>query len=91
MATGKKAFEGKSTASLIARILEHDPPPMSALQPMSPPVLDAVVKRCLAKDPEERFHSAHDLSFALAMSSEPAPLVSGASSSGLSRRQILRG
>jgi eukaryotic-like serine/threonine-protein kinase len=93
MATGKKAFEAKSTASLIARILEHDPPPMSTLQPLTPSVLDRVVKRCLAKDPEGRFHSAHDLSFALAMSggSEPAPLATVTSPSGLSRRQILKG
>ena len=49
MATGKKAFEGKSQASLIARILETDPPPMSSLQPMTPPALDRVVKRCLGE------------------------------------------
>jgi eukaryotic-like serine/threonine-protein kinase len=61
MATGKKAFEGKSQASLIAKILETDPPPMSSLQPMTPPALDRVVKKCLAKDPDERWQSAGDL------------------------------
>jgi hypothetical protein len=45
MATGKKAFEGKSQASLIAKILETDPPPISSLQPMTPPALDRVVKK----------------------------------------------
>jgi Tol biopolymer transport system component/predicted Ser/Thr protein kinase len=61
MATGKKAFEGKSQASLIAAILEHEPPLVSTLQPMSPPTLDHVVRKCLAKDPEERWQSANDL------------------------------
>ena len=61
MATGKKAFEGKTQASLIAKILETDPPPMSSLQPMTPPALDRVVKRCLAKERDERCQSAKDL------------------------------
>jgi eukaryotic-like serine/threonine-protein kinase len=62
MATGKKAFEGKSQASLIAKILEIDPPPMSSLQPMTPPALDRVVKKCVAKEPEKRWQGASDLS-----------------------------
>src|SRR5208337_5569096 len=61
MATGKRAFEGKSQASLIAKILEVDPPPISSLQPMTPPALDRVVKTCLAKDPDERWQAASDL------------------------------
>jgi eukaryotic-like serine/threonine-protein kinase len=61
MATGKKCFEGKSQASLIASILQIDPPPISSLQPMTPPALDRVVKTCLAKDPDERCQSAKDL------------------------------
>jgi serine/threonine protein kinase len=61
MATGKKAFEGQSQASLIAAILEREPPPMFSLQPMTPPALDRVVKTCLAKDPDERWQNSHDL------------------------------
>src|ERR1700686_4322939 len=61
MATGKRAFEGKSQASVIAKILETDLPPISSLQPMSPPALDRVVKRCLAKEPEKRWQTASDL------------------------------
>src|SRR5579872_2648121 len=61
MATGKKAFEGKTSASVMAKILETDPPPMSSLAPMTPPALDRVVKRCLVKDPDDRWQSARDL------------------------------
>ncbi len=61
MVTGRRAFEGKSPASLIASILEHEPPPVSKLQPSSPPTLDRVVKTCMAKDPDERWQSACDL------------------------------
>ena len=61
MATGKKAFEGKSQASLIAAIMGQDPRPMAELQPMTPALLDWVVKRCLAKEPDERWQTAADL------------------------------
>src|SRR6202022_626813 len=61
MATGKRAFEGKSQASLIAAILEREPPAMSSLQPMTPPALDRVVKKCLAKEPEKRWQAASDV------------------------------
>ena len=65
MATGKKAFEGKTNASLIAKILEHNPPPMSSLQPMTPRALDRFVTRCLAKDPEDRWQAARDVELEL--------------------------
>jgi len=60
MATGKRAFDGKSNASTIAKILEVDPPPISSLQPMTPATLDRLVKACLAKDPDNRLQSAQD-------------------------------
>jgi serine/threonine protein kinase len=65
MATGKKAFEGKSQASIIAKILEIDPPPMSSLQPMTPPAFERVVRTCLAKDPDHRLQSVQDLKLEL--------------------------
>ena len=61
MATGKPAFSAKSRASLIAAILTAEPQPMSALQPMTPVALERVVKKCLAKDPDDRWQSASDL------------------------------
>ena len=61
MATGKPAFSGKSRASLIAAILTAEPAAMAALQPMTPPALERVVKKCLAKEPDERWQSASDL------------------------------
>ena len=65
MATGKRAFEGRTTASVIAAVLERDPPPVSTVQPASPPALDRVVKTCLAKDPDERFQNVHDVKLQL--------------------------
>lgn len=61
MVTGKPAFSAKSRASLIAAILTTEPPPISQLQPLTPPALERVVKKCLAKDPDERWQSASDL------------------------------
>jgi len=65
MATGKRAFTGKSQASLVAAILASDPPPISMVQPMSPPALEQVIKSCLAKDPDDRFQTVHDLKLQL--------------------------
>jgi eukaryotic-like serine/threonine-protein kinase len=61
MTTGKRAFEGKSQASVISAIMSSDPPPISTLQPMITPALDRVVKRCLAKEPDDRWQTARDL------------------------------
>jgi serine/threonine-protein kinase len=64
MATGKKAFEGQSQASISAAILKEDPPPLSSLEPpgkLSSPALDHLVKTCLAKDPDERWQTARDI------------------------------
>jgi len=61
MATGKRAFEGKSQASVISAIMSSEPAPISSLQPMTPPALDRTIKTCLAKDPDERWQTASDL------------------------------
>jgi len=65
MATGLKAFTGHSQASLIASILKEQPRPISELQPLTPPGLDRIVQRCLAKDPDDRWQTARDLAHEL--------------------------
>jgi serine/threonine-protein kinase len=61
LVSGRKAFEGRSRASLIAAILEHDPPPLASLQPLAPASLDHIVAKCLAKNPDDRWQSARDV------------------------------
>jgi serine/threonine protein kinase/Tol biopolymer transport system component len=61
IATGRRAFEGSSQASLIGAILKNDPPPIRTLQPLAPPNLERVVRKCLAKDAEDRWQSARDV------------------------------
>jgi serine/threonine protein kinase/Tol biopolymer transport system component len=61
MATGRSAFSGASRASVIAAIMSSDPAPISELQPLFPPALDRMVQTCLAKDPDERWQTAHDV------------------------------
>jgi Tol biopolymer transport system component len=61
MITGRKAFEGKSQATLIAAIISSDPPPISQLVPLTPPAVDRVVTKCLAKNADDRWQGAKDL------------------------------
>jgi eukaryotic-like serine/threonine-protein kinase len=82
MATGRKAFSGKSHASLIGAILRDDPTAISEVAPMVPPAFNRVVKTCIAKDPEDRFQTAHDVKLQLQWVAEggsqaglPAPVV----------------
>jgi len=82
MATGRKAFSGASQASLISAIMTAEPAPVSSAAPTTPPALDRVVRTCLAKDPEDRWQSAHDIGSELrwiaqggSAASIPAPAV----------------
>jgi serine/threonine protein kinase len=82
MLTGQKAFTGKSQASLLGAILKDQPPLVSSVQPLTPPMLDRIVRTCLAKDRDDRFQSAHDLLLQLQWVAEggsaagiPAPIV----------------
>ena len=61
MLTGRRAFEGKSQVSLMGAILEREPEPLGRLQPLTPPSLERLVKRCLAKSPDDRWDTAHDV------------------------------
>jgi Tol biopolymer transport system component/predicted Ser/Thr protein kinase len=83
MVTGRRAFLGKSNLSVASAVLEKDPEPISSLQPMTPPALDRAIRRCLAKDPEDRWQTARDLELELKWIAEagsqagmPVPLVS---------------
>jgi serine/threonine protein kinase len=89
MATGKRAFDGKSQASLIAKILETDPPPISSLQPMTPPALDRVVKKCLAKEPDRRWQDAGDLCDELKWVAESAAPPEVAPTAGRNRAALI--
>jgi Tol biopolymer transport system component/predicted Ser/Thr protein kinase len=82
MATGQKAFSGKSRASLISSIMGSQPPAVSTISPMTPPAFDRVVRTCLAKDPDDRWQTAHDVMLELKWVAEggsaaglPAPVV----------------
>lgn len=61
MISGKRAFEGKSQLSVMTAILEHDPEPLTKLQPMTPASVEHVVEGCLAKDPALRWQNAGDV------------------------------
>jgi len=82
MVTGKRTFDGKTQASLIASILEREPTPIAELVPITPPALGRLVRTCLAKDPDNRFQTAHDLGLQLQWIDEggsaaglPAPVI----------------
>ena len=65
MLTGRRAFEGESMVELMHAILKDDVPELGDLDTRIPPSLDKLMRRCLEKKPDHRFHSAHDLGFAL--------------------------
>ncbi len=70
MLTGKRAFDGSTPASVIAAILER---PAPSVAEVAPPALDRVLKRCLEKDPESRWHSARDLKHTLELITTETP------------------
>jgi serine/threonine protein kinase len=84
MVTGRRAFPGKSQLSGASAVLEKDPEPISTLQPLTPPALDRAIRRCLAKDQEDRWQTARDLLLELKWIAEagsqagvPVPTVVG--------------
>ena len=86
MTAGRRAFEGKTKTSLIAAIVSSEPKPMSQVQPLTPPALEHVVSKCLAKDPDDRWQSAHDIAEELRwiVETQSRPAVPGRS-----RRKLL--
>lgn len=91
MITGRRAFDGGSQASVIAAILEREPAPCASIVPMTPAALDRLVRDCLAKDPDERRQSAHDLARELAgiAQSPAAPLPSASPVAPASRAPLV--
>jgi Tol biopolymer transport system component/tRNA A-37 threonylcarbamoyl transferase component Bud32 len=70
MTAGKRPFDGKSQVGVLAAILEKEPEPISTVQPMTPPALEKLIRTCLAKDPDQRWQSAHDVKLQLEAISE---------------------
>src|SRR5713101_4180859 len=80
MVTGRRAFAGKSRVAIASAILEKDPPPVTSIQPDVPPSLVYIISTCLAKEPDERFQTAHDVKLQLrwlAQSDAPGSLPQG--------------
>jgi eukaryotic-like serine/threonine-protein kinase len=71
MITGRRAFQEESLAETMSAIVKEDPPEMTDSNPNISPALERIVRRCIEKKPERRFHSAHDLGFALESLSAP--------------------
>ncbi|MBK7394179.1 MAG: protein kinase [Chloracidobacterium sp.] len=71
MITGRRAFQEESLAETMSAIVKEEPPEMTESNPNISPALERIVRRCLEKKPERRFHSAHDLGFALESLSAP--------------------
>ena len=89
MATGKRAFEGKSRASLIASILDREPTPISQLQPLTPSALERVIRVCMAKEPDDRWQSAHDIAAELRWIAEgTSSAAAGRPTRGVPRRML---
>src|ERR1700693_3627070 len=92
MLAGQRAFSGASAADTMSAILTKDPPDLSATNQALSPGLDRIVRHCLEKNAEERFHSAHDVAFdleALSGLSSPSAAALAAPSGG--RRRLLQG
>jgi eukaryotic-like serine/threonine-protein kinase len=77
MLSGERAFRGDSAAETMAAIAQKDPPELAQPSGRFPPAVERVLRHCLEKSPEDRFHSAHDLAFALddAVGASSAPRV----------------
>ncbi len=78
MVMGQRSFQKDTEADTVSAILNEEPPSISQLSPETPPAMERVIRRCLEKNPEQRFHSASDLAFALEALSDPAWTLSGA-------------
>jgi eukaryotic-like serine/threonine-protein kinase len=72
MLTGRRAFDADNRRELMVAILDREPAPLLALQPSAPQWLNDLVMRCLAKNPDQRWHSARDILLELQAPREPS-------------------
>src|ERR1700680_1848982 len=89
MLTGQRAFQGKSRLSVASAIVEKDPEPIAKLLPLTPPALERTIRRCLAKDPEDRWQTARDLELELTWIAEggsQVTLAPAAAAKGIGER-----
>ena len=90
MLTGRRAFPGESQASVIAAVLDSEPPPLSVGQSLTPPALEYLVKTCLAKNPDERWQAAGDVRRQLEWIAASARSAATETTAGLRVRRQLR-
>jgi eukaryotic-like serine/threonine-protein kinase len=89
MVAGRRPFESQSQASLVAAILEHDPAPVSTVATLAPVALDHLIERCLAKDPDERWASVHDVLLELTWIAEGGATTAQTATPPRSRERLL--
>ncbi|HSD72434.1 MAG TPA: protein kinase, partial [Thermoanaerobaculia bacterium] len=89
MLSGKRAFHRDTAADTMSAILREDPPDLSSTNRQVSPGLDRIIRHCLEKDPEARFHSAHDLAFQLQIPpAEDSATLTSAAPSRVRRRPV---
>ena len=93
MLTGRRAFRGDSHVETMNAILKEDPPEFSEVTPNVPGALERIIRRCLEKQPSDRYHSAHDLAISLealsgASSQNSASMAVAAAALPAPRRKI---
>jgi Tol biopolymer transport system component len=95
MLAGRRAFQGDSAADTMSAILKEDPPDLSVTNQNVPPGLERIVRHCLEKNPEQRFHSAHDVAFAIealsniSAAGRPTSATAAFAPTGMARRRLV--
>ena len=89
MLSGQRAFHGDSAAETMSAILREEPPDLSVTNQSISPGLERIVRHCIEKNPEQRFHSAHDVAFALEALSGLSGATAAATTAGPSARRRL--
>ena len=89
--TGTRAFQGNTASNVMAAILATEPRRIGELAPVTPPALDWVVMRCLAKDPEARWQSARDVALQLKWIADQPAVAADAEPAARPRRALLTG